>query len=307
MVTSEIGIARTILELKPTTDRLFADIIKSPDSYSSHTNPLVAPIHLAWKNVREGGDADLDLKTGLESPRSFISRVAPEPKKVKFGQMLRGLGHRIGQYMITEGEEEGVKTFIKKGRFATDYQPPQGEDWVQLDSTDWQDIFAKKGVVTEASDLCLETFGIGFHSTSSAALNGISKKGALVSSREINEAHEEVVSGEVFGTNQVHSQVYVYQDKIADSYGTPRWFDEYEVVFAISIARQEKYLERQNKKMGIFSNSEGWQIGDNVPLENINFIAVPFAHLPDAEKWVSQDCPGTKIVSREALYLKYGK
>ena len=150
-------------------------------------------------------------------------------------------------------------------------------------------------------------FDSGFHVTSSVALDPIGEKKALVSSKKIREGGGDIVSGEVFGSDLIHSQVYVYPDKIADCYGTPRWFDEYGVVFAISIARQEKYLERQNKKMGIFSNSEGWQIGDEVPLENINFIAIPFAHLPDAEKWVSQNCPGTKIVSREALYLKYGK
>lgn len=301
--------ARRLSELQPTIQSLFQDIFRSPSSYSTETNPLVAPIHLAWKNAQEREDVEPGLRDCLRTPRDFVEKAAPKQSKVAPGLVLRGLGHRVGIYIQTEADTFGIQTYRKKGRFVSRGQAPQEPEWVSTNTNDVEDVYVKREVIEELRHHGgVDIYGCGFHATTSATLDGIERRGAIVSSKTVLESGELLTNGEVLGADRYcHSHVYVYTDKISDGYGTPRWFDEYTVVFGISMEKQREYLERHRKSMGMWSRSDGCEVGEDVPLENLDFIAAHSVYLGKLIPWVRKNCPSVSVISREALYLKYRK
>ncbi len=295
-------------ELKQFSSKLFAEIDEAPGCFGTETNPIVAPIHSAWEAVRKGEVNDADLKKALESPHSFVEEFAPKNTKHEKDQILRGLAHRVGIFMDTDQNDSGIQKITKKGMFASKHPAPTGPDWEKTHSDEWQDTYVRKEVLEEVrAGLNLDLSNIGFHATTSKVLSGVERRKALVSSTKIKEDGETLKSGESLGSRFTHNQVYVDPDGIQDGYGSPAWFDEHEVVFGVDLTKQVQYVKARGQKMGTWSMSEGYEVGQEVPLENLKVISVPAAHLKEVKKWAEKNCPGVPVVSREALELKRGR
>lgn len=307
LMIHEAHIPTNIEEVLQYSNPLFADILRMPNGYSTDTNVYVEPIHHAWISIQQGSLVDPELQKCLSSPKAFIDKLAPKRTQLSQNQILRGLGRRIGIYMIGLPDHFGFRSVSKTGRHAN-ILPEPVELWIKYDSNRERDMYLTQLVKKELEKFqSVDFFESGYHATNSAVLEGIARRKALVSSKIIVEAGEELQNGEVSGERRwFHEQVFVYDDKISDGYGHPRWFDQYEVVFGISIAKQCQYLEATYQERGIWSLSEGYEIGSQVPLKNLNFIAAPAAHIPKLRQWVQENCPEIPTTTRESLYIKCG-
>lgn len=303
---TDIKPAKTVKELEPAANELLANIRKT-SGFSNRTNPLVAPIHATWRDIQQDDESDPDLRLCLSAPEAFVARVAPDLSDKERGRVLRVLGNVVGVYMGTEEDTFGIQKVSKKGRFAQNRQPSLGEGWVKTESTEWQDTYVKEEVIQEVKNAPpIDLSVLGFHATTSATLRDISQEGALLSSKRVLDSGKQLRNGELLGSDRVHDNVFVYTDKIAGSYGMPRWFDQFEIEFGVYIREQERFLEKYGKTLE-GGGSDGLEIGDEVPLNNVKLIASHSVNLDQVRKWAQENCPSAQVVSREALKLKYGK
>lgn len=295
---------RTVADMVKAFQPLKKEVEKAPNIYSTATNPLLRQIKEVFLNATKDPDMEPELRQAMESPDKFVdtfARNSPIGKE----RMISGLRHRVSMLEWSDADSQDVVVVHKRGRLQGKNSPPSGPGWTLHKSDDFSDEYIRSEVIHEARKAEPVSGFLGYHATTSRALRGIERRGGIVNSHKLR-AEGELQTGEVVGSRMVHDQVYVYHDKIADSYGAPGWFDEHTVVFGIDIDKQRESLAKRGKDFGIWSRSEGYEIGDEVPLDNVKLISVPASKLADAKKWAEKNCPQAQVISREALRLKTG-
>lgn len=311
-MSSENRPARTVSELKPAADALFNDIKKIiGGSYGTHVR-LVDPIYRAWENAKKDNGVESELKNSLESTNAFADKFAPSSTKTEQGSAVRGLGEYVGTFILNKLNSSGIRT--------KDQETPQNNDWLEIPIKNGKRIYVKKDVyISVLEELRKNSFtsgipnnidghDLGFHATTSATLEGIGKYEALLSSKKIIELNEELKNGERLGsffgeTQNTNEEISAYVGRVKSVYGTPRWFDEFCILFAISLDKQGDYLKKQGKRVRYLSAYNEVELGDTIPLKNIQYVATDYVNLNKVKKWLDQSYLTTPVYSMEYMYL----
>lgn len=143
------------------------------------------------------------------------------------------------------------------------------------------------------------------HATSSAALPGIARHGAILSSTELIARGEEVVTGEYTteaGERHRHTgglkEVYVSSGLAGTLYSVVVG-DEFPVIFGLS-----KQVLAGRPPHSLYDEGDGIWAGNKVSLEHVASVAVPFENLPEIREWTGANCkPGTPAVSLDVAFL----
>lgn len=194
------------------------------------------------------------------------------------------------------------------------------DDWVLLPESKKRYAYnlVGKSVIPEAVKLKRKNIEPNvFHTTGSAALIGIEKTNAILSSRLALEMGVDVNTGEfseyispyddvsVSAGKDGHKEIFMEEGGISKGYELTRWFNEYSVTFAGEKSEIQKYTEEQyGQKSGRFyRSSEGMVVGPKVPLENITHMIVDHPNLNEARIWAQKAAPHLIVTSYDAYSL----
>jgi hypothetical protein len=215
---------------------------------------------------------------------------------------------------------------VNKDGFRETYN--NDKDWILLPD-EYYNLgvyeFTDKEVITEIIELIKTKYHHSdfTHSSGSAALNGIEKKGAILSAQNIESEGIKVATGEhvsyvnsesgvpVAGGKYGLGSVYASSNGPLYGYHHLNWFDEHPIAFGINKQKQEDFLRQIGFKYEIFSSEdnpvltmdlggEGIKIGSQVPLNNVEIVYCWKKYQNDMEIWAKKNCPQAKLVSLEA-------
>lgn len=150
-------------------------------------------------------------------------------------------------------------------------------------------IYASESLINEVEtirDLGGLAVGNVYHATSSVALPGISRQRALLSSKQLTEMTEPIVTGEIttdMGELHRHwgglEDVYASNSPVSLTYAKTVGNDEYPVIFGINKnAIEDKPLQ------GIDSG-DGIRLGPRVDLKHVTAQIVPYEKVPEMQAW----------------------
>ncbi len=185
--------------------------------------------------------------------------------------------------------------------------------------------YADREVINEIKELLESGYkrSAFTHSSGSAALTGIAKSGAILSAQDSEREGIKIATGEhvsyvssesgipVAGGRYGLGSVYASKDGPTYGYHHLNWFDEYHVAFGINKEKQEEFLRQIDFKYEWASSedhpartldlgSEGIEIGNRVPSDNIETVYFWKRHQAEMEIWAKENCPQAKLVSLEA-------
>lgn len=304
-MSQEVHIPQNLAELREIAKPLFNAIAGSS---VSDTKPMVKPIYQLWQATQDGKISSPEVATCLTDLDNFVARVSPQTR-LNEGELIERIGESVNNFLGMQPEREAITTHYKKGRFASQSSPPKNlDEWTIVEDCDHLAVYARKEVVKEASTLpALSPYNDVFHATTTASLPEISQHKSIESSKKVVQRGGKLKSGEVKGRRFVHEHVFASPNKPELSYGLPSWFGEAPVAFGINLPKQEATLAAQGKKHGQYDRGDGYQIGDTVPLENVDMVIAHHHDLPAVRNWVKENLPGVPLVSKEAFDLKYGR
>jgi len=201
-------------------------------------------------------------------------------------------------------------------------------DWVLLpDEYYGLDVFefADREVVAEVIKLIKSKYHHSefTHASGSAALAGIEKSGAILSAQDVESEGMKVATGEhvsyvssetgnpVAGGRYGLGSVYASKNGPKYGYHHVNWFDEYYIAFGINKQKQEDFLRQIGFKyewasskdkpaLTLDMGSEGVEIGNKVPLNNVEIVYCWKKHQKEMDAWIQKNCPQAKLVSLEA-------
>ncbi len=164
------------------------------------------------------------------------------------------------------------------------------KDMQRLHVEENRDIYTLPEIIAETHFLIENIGELGetdlwlSHNTGSVSLEGILDRNAIVNSYQLSTEGAKIASGEYAGpAGTAMGNVYAHSGARTSSYQTKRWLGEYGLTFVINKQRQLDWLGRNPDKWaypdnpiyGLGSNgdrSEGVEVGEVVPLENIDYI-----------------------------------
>lgn len=167
------------------------------------------------------------------------------------------------------------------------------EKWVLIHSDGEADTYAPIEVLEDQKALRGEAINpTYYHSTTSAALKGLSEHGAFLSRTELERRGQYSRSGERMDWIP---KVYV-SDSMNYSYlySSVGWFDQFPVVFGLGLSKKVEALREG------FSPDHGTSLGDEVPINLVEAIYVPLKQIGYTEEWAAQNCPQAKVHCLEA-------
>lgn len=185
--------------------------------------------------------------------------------------------------------------------------------------------YADREVISEIKELLKSGYrrSAFTHSSGSAALPGIAKSGSILSAQDVEREGIKIATGEhisyvssesgipVAGGKYGLGSVYASKDGPTYGYHHLNWFDEYHVAFGINKEKQEEFLRQidfkyewasseDNPARTLDLGSEGIEIGNRVPLSNVEIVYFWKRHQTEMELWVKENCPQAKLISLEA-------
>lgn len=280
-------------------------------------SPQIDFIYRCFASTR-GTPASVDLSGFSKSLKDFESFIAQYAKGVP-RRAIGNLMERIDRYTRAVVHPSRIITvFPENHRMHGKLSIYKSEgQWIQLPSeSDWS---AREYVEMDVLEEIVNLQETGYtrpdlyHATGSASLSGIAKHKAILSARRARELGEDVKTGEyntyigwqdysVSGGREGLSSIYTSRSPHT-GYSIARWFDEYHLVFGLSIERIARYLKEHKGETDIrFADfaGEGIRIGPEAPLELVDVIYGEHIYLDDLDRWKSKYAPHARIVSLEA-------
>jgi hypothetical protein len=131
------------------------------------------------------------------------------------------------------------------------------------------------------------------HATTSAALNGIAKHGALLSRTHLTKRGDSPRSGE---RADVMPRIYADNEfNFGKQYSSVEWFNEFPV--------QIEFHDSVRQYRESFAPDWGVSLGDEVPIDQIKALYVPSRSLGKVEDWVNTNLLSVAIRSIELVLV----
>ncbi|MCK4136291.1 hypothetical protein ACQUJZ_22540 [Ralstonia pseudosolanacearum] len=294
--------------------KLFFENSKGSRYYSDFVGLIDCLYNLFLLQKRENQPAWISK---LGSFESFVDHFCPQANKGEQARLISHIEYFIGTRLPRRLKE---KPYDPRDGVETGPVYDGTGNWVELPKA-WVD----RRIVDEAVRLLDDGFPdreeLFVHGTGSAAIGDIGKNRAIQSAASVMRAGGKVVTGEyaTFIARDGHTQmtaskeglgdVYTSEEGLgSDSYTLQRWFDETQVTFGISKAKQRAYNEA-NGIIKPYDNvgNEGVRVGPVVPLENVVAVSAPKAGEGKIRSWIELHCPHAKFASYEAINLLESK
>jgi hypothetical protein len=185
---------------------------------------------------------------------------------------------------------------------------------IALDPANEKQVYIRREILEEAARIesggGTEETDI-FHDTSSAALGGIARHGAILSGKTAISRGQEVTSGEYItgGINpdqQILPLIYMHNG-IDGGYATKRWFNEFPVTFGYHTADVEDIARQAGLMRTNFGSvsMDGHEIGTELPTNIVATLYTTAANIPALSRWRDAELPTAKVMSYEvAMYLR---
>lgn len=247
----------------------------------------------------------LQLKNSLSTYDSFIA-------KFRNGEQLSSNDFAYFREAVTRVYNEAhpqkvlrvqEKPWGNSGIFAKVYKTPivreknaaMSDIWVKVHASKINTTYATPDVITsfEQSKQNGERFILGYnHATTSAALEGIARHGAVLSRSRLKKQGEESVSGE---SSDWDPRVYSDAGHLAGGhYWNIRWFNEFPITIEFS---------KDTKSDDKYAPDFGISLGHEIPLRNIARIFCPEEDIVKVQRWIAQYVPHVQVQSFEVYEL----
>lgn len=162
-------------------------------------------------------------------------------------------------------------------------------DLTRIGSHEHIDVYGTESLIDELK-IVMSLGGIAlnnvFHATRSLALPGIKHHGAILSSKQLVEAHDPIVTGEyTTDMGEMHrifgglDDVYAGSDPIEDRYAGEGSTGEFPVIFGID------HRSLPNRPYIGQDTGDGYRLGPRVPITSITTQIAPYDALPEMKKW----------------------
>lgn len=311
------------IELDGLVDRVqeSVDIIMDEDTKDDDKTKelkFVYEVYLATRDV-ENNQELIELADNLNSFESFRRKFLVDASRYQLANFYEAVTFFRGR-VIHPSRELFIEADLGfRDRYYDGVYGYHGE-WVVIPKGGREGLFGivEQSVIEEAIKLRTANIKVElFHTTGSAALDGIGRNQQIMSAKRLVESKEDVSTGEyasyiskefgssVTGRNTGLSNVYVEQNGIAKGYELIRWFDEYSVTFGIRLDLQRQYVSKNygDDRSLFYRTSEGMQVGPEVPLSNVALVIVDHQELSRAREWASLNAPGVFVTSYDAYSL----
>lgn len=173
------------------------------------------------------------------------------------------------------------------------------EEWTQLRqsvpmTSKYGATYVTAKVNEEMKEVLTNSAGLRIglnHATTSAALDGIARHGALLSRTFLSQRGESPQSGE---RADLGSRVHVDTEfNYGKQYSLVGWFDEFPV--------QIEFHQTVDQYREPYAPDWGISLGHEVPIDQIKTLYVPSQYIAKAESWTSQYCPFVTVKSIELV------
>lgn len=251
----------------------------------------------------------------LQSFDAFVAHFCPQANRRSQAELMSAVKVFMRIHLPLELQQQTPAWAMSDfGPPTPVYRDPQ--QWIAL-----PDVWTSAAVIAEARQLLKAGYpkprSLFVHGTGSAVLPSIAKNQGLWSAAKVIGSGGAIVSGEFVtdilssdgqtsktGGASGHGNVFTSREGLQSTdYTTLRWFDEMQITFGISAARQQAYNEALGIRRNYDNSGEGIEVGPVVPLENVVAISAAKADEARVRAWIGAHCPHVQFVSYEAAAL----
>lgn len=304
--------------LSTTAKELFKKCLKRDNPFGNELDENIETLFLFFYATREVSDNDqlTHMARSLDNLDTFLDSQGKGNNNLLRARLIGG----IHLFMRNYADHQGMLTATSFPLSPTMEQAHyflEGK-WLRLSPKYEKDVveYIRPEVLNEAIRLIEENtryYADFTHSTTSPALEGISREKALVSGSQVLEKIGSHLTGEdssmvtsdgtpFTGGTKGHRYIFA-RPGVHDSYGENHWFDEYRVSFGTNKEDVTRNLDEENVPLEdrIHMYGDGYSLGRRFPARNISHIYTEYVRVADVKKWSETNEISAEVISYEAV------
>ncbi len=269
------------------------------NSVYTDTNELLGTLMEFWYHSQQQPESD--FATGMRSFEAFTASYLPDldpNSKKKWVGLLSGYINHF---------DSGFLGLTVSGSASVSFQ--SSDRWIQINNERIGDQtyfdFVSRSLLAQVKILAESGYytgdpGLYYHASGSAALSDIGEYDAILSSNRLLDKNREIKTGEFASVSWGGVLAHVYASLGARiGYATPRWFDEFGVVFGIDKDAMNEFCIQKgipNPHHQTYIGN-GILLGDEVPLSFVREIySTSLRKVVDLADWGRKYCPNAKVL-----------